>query len=355
MKFRLKRLLQKLSLTSLFIFLVMPASTNYQLKSYEFGGGGGTSDSTNYSVEGILGEGGGEQKSANYSSLQGLIFAQTANVPTVTLANSSNWYNKLLVTIGSQNNPSDALYAIAISDDNWVTTEYVQNDNTVGSTLGTEDYQTYTNWGEASGENIIGLTPNTTYKVKVKATSGRFTESPYGPEASASTVNPSIDFDIDVSSSDTETAAPYAIAFGNLSTGSVNTATDKVWIDIATNGEAGGYVYITDSNAGLKSAALNYTISAVSGDLSSLSEGFGAQSATDTETSGGPLTPLSPYNGLSQNVGIISTTTREIYSTSGAPIVGGRGSFILKAKPSATTPASTDYTDTLTVIASGTF
>lgn len=339
-----------------FIFLQIPISPNYQLKAYEFGGGGGTTNSSNYAIEGTVGEAGGSGSSSGFGINAGLNYAQNANVPPGPLfVNSSNWYNKLKLTIVTGGNPTDTLFAVAISDDNWVTTKYVQSDSTVASSLGFEDYQTYANWGSGTGENVIGLTPGTLYRVKVKAIQGQFSESAYGPEASASTSQAILDFDIDVSSSDTETAAPYLVAFGSLSAGSVNTATNKVWIDLATNSEGGGYVYISDLNSGLKSTALNYTISGVTGDLSSLGEGFGAQSATDTESSGGPLAPVSPYNGSTNNVGIINTTVRELYSTSGAPISGGRASFLVKVKASNTTPASTDYADTLTIIASGTY
>jgi hypothetical protein len=64
---------------------------------------------------------------------------------------------------------------------------------------------------------------------------------------------------------------------------------------------------------------------------------------------------LSPYNGASENVGVIDTTIRELYSTSGSQISAGRGSFKLKAKASNTTPSADDYSETLTMISSGTF
>lgn len=356
MLLRLKKLINKFAVIPVFIFLVFPASTNYSLKTYEFGGGGSSMDSASYSLEAILGQQTASMSSSNYNVRAGLVFAQMANVPQApTLVNSSSWYNKLLLIINVSDNPTDTKFTVAITDDDWATTKWVQSDNTVGVTLGIEDYQTYTNWGGASGENIIGLTPNTTYRVRVKAMQGEFTETDLGPQASAATVNVSIDFDIDVSSSDTETAAPYTLAFGELSIGSVNTPSTKVWVDLDTNAQAGAYIYISDSNSGLKSTVNNYTISGVTGNLSSLSEGFGGQNATDTETSGGPLAPVSPFDGTSENVGIINTTVRELYSTTGTSIIGGRGSFALKAKPSNTTPASSDYSTTLTVVAAGTF
>ena len=353
---RIKQNFQKFLTLPFFILLVFPASTNYSLRSFEFGGGGASMDSANYALEAILGQQTGSMSSATYNVRAGLSFVQNSYTPTApSLVNSSNWYNKLLLTVNISNNPSATKYAIAITSDNWATTKFVQSDNTIGTVLGLEDYQTYANWGSGSGEYVIGLTPSTTYKAKVKAIQGEFTESQFGPDATAATVSPSISFDIDVSSSDSETAAPYTLAFGSLSVGSVNTASNKVWIDLSTNGEAGGYVYISDTNSGLRSTASNYTIDSVTGDLSSLGEGVGAQSSTDTETSGGPLTPLSPFNGSSENVGLINTTVRELYSTSGAPIAGGRGSFVMKVKPGNTTPASSDYSDTLTIIAAGTF
>lgn len=343
---------------SLFVFLALPASTNYKLNSFSFGAGGQDDmDSTNYSLEGILGEISSDLTSATYKTRAGLLGAQLANVPPApTFVNSSNWYNKLKITINKDSaDPTDATYAIAISTDDFVTTNWVQSDNTVGATLGIEDFQTYTNWGGASGEFIVGLTANTTYKVKVKSRQGNYTETQLGPSATAATVSVSLTTDIDVSSTDTETAAPYSLDFGDLSLGSVSTASDKIWVDITTNAEYGGYVYISGENSGLKSSILNYTITSASVDLTGASEGFGAQSSSVTQSSGGPLAAVAPYDGASQNVGVLDTTTRELYSSSGSQISGGRGSFLLKAKASTTTPAADDYTEILTIVMAGTF
>jgi hypothetical protein len=343
---------------NMFILFAFPASTNYKLNSFNFGSGGQDDmDSTNYGMEGIMGQIAGKLTSTTYNLGAGLQMAQNANVPSApTFVNSSSWYNKLKLTINKwSGDPTDTTYAIAISDDNWVTTKWVQNDNTVGTSLGIEDYQTYANWGGASGEFVIGLAANTTYKVKVKSRQGIYTESGLSAEASAATVSVALTFDIDVASTDTETAAPYVVALGDLSVGSVTTATDKVWIDLDTNAEYGGYVYISGRNNGLKSSVLNYTISSSSVDLSGQNEGFGAQNNSVTQSSGGPLTVLSPYNGASENVGVIDTTIRELYSTSGSQISAGRGSFKLKAKASNTTPSADDYSETLTMISSGTF
>ena len=350
------KLKSKFVYTGLFIFLVFPASTDYKLKSYEFGGGGGTAQSADYSVEGIVGQTAGSQKTGTYAAGSGLVFVQQANVPVApTFVNTSSWYNKLKFTINTSNNPTDAKYAIAISTDNFTTTNYIQSDNTIGATLGAEDFQTYATWGGASGGFVTGLTGSTTYYIKVKATQGKYTESGWGPVASAATVGSRLSFDIDVAPTDQETAAPYAVSMGTLTTGTVNTATDKVWIDLDTNGSSGGYVYVYDQYNGLRSAVTNYTITSASSDLTEASEGFGIQSASVTESAGGPLAAQSPYNGAGHNVGIVDTSIRTIYTSSNLPITAGRGSFYIKAKPKNITPASSDYTDTLTIIATASF
>lgn len=344
-------------LTSCSLFLAFPAGSTYKLHNFEFGAGG--QDQTNgstYTLEGIFGQTAGKTSGTTYAAGGGMVYSQLTNTPPApTFVNSSSWYNKLKITLNTASNPSDTEYAIAITDDNWVTTKWVQNDNTVGTTLGIEDYQTYTEWGGASGTYIIGLTGNTTYKVKVKAIQGDFSEGPLGPEASAATSSVSISFDLDVASTNSETASPYSVGFGDVAVGSVSTASDKIWVDLSTNAELGAYVYIHDQYGGLRSTGTNYTISSGSVDLTGQSEGFGLQSASVSESSGGPLVALSPYNGASQNVGLVDTTARGILSTSDSPITSGRASLSLKAKASNSTPAADDYTDTLTLITAGSF
>jgi hypothetical protein len=347
-----------LSIPGAFLMLALPASTNYQLKDFGYGGGGvanGTSSS--YALEGIAGEqNAGQLTGATYDIGPGLQFTNQANVPPApAFTNPSSYYNKLKIVLDTGSNPSDTLFAIAISTDSFVSdTRYVQSDATVGSTLGIEDYQTYTSWGGASGTLIIGLTSGTTYQVKVKAMQGKFTETGYGPTASAATVSPQMTFDIDVSASDTETGPPFTTNFGNLIASTVTDSPEKIWVDFTTNGESGGRVYVYGSNAGLASTRAAYTISAVTGNLTSLSEGFGAQGSSATQSAGGPFAIATAYSLSSNNVAITDTTIREIFTTT-SPTTDGRGSFLLKAKSSAVTPAASDYTESLTVIASASF
>jgi hypothetical protein len=338
-------------------FATVPASTNYQLNNYNYGSGGtSSSNSTNYSLNATTGEASNsESTSTNYKARSGNNNVQQANVPVApTFTNPASYYNKLLFIINASNNPSDTKFSIAISDDNFVTTRYIQNDNTVGAVRGLEDYQTYAAWGSGSGQLVTGLDPGTTYKIKVNAFQGNFTETEYGPSSSAATVAPSITFDLDVSASDTETAPPYSISVGNLLPATVTTTTQKIWVDIDTNANSGAMVYAKSANAGLSSSSAGYTITSATADLSGASIGYGIQDSTVAQGSGGPLNMTSPYNGAGQNVGLVDTALRQIFSTT-APVTAGRGSFVLKAKSAAQTPAGADYQDVLTIIVAGSY
>lgn len=339
------------------LFAVMPNSTNYQLNNYNYGSGGtSSSNSTNYSLNATTGEASNsESTSTNYKTRSGNNNVQQAHVPTApTFTNPANYYNKLHFVVATSNNPSDTKFSIAISDDNFVTTRYIQNDNTVGNVRGLEDYQTYAAWGSGSGQLVTGLTPGTTYKIKVNAFQGDFTETEYGPTATAATVAPSITFDIDISASDTETAPPYAISIGNLLPATVTTTAQKVWIDLDTNANSGAMVYVKSANAGLQSNETSYTINSATADLSGAATGYGAQGSTVAQSAGGPLSMTAPYNGAGQNVGLIDTALRQIFSAA-SPITAGRGSFVLKAKSAAQTPSGADYQDVLTIIVAGSY
>jgi hypothetical protein len=183
---------------------------------------------------------------------------------------------------------------------------------------------------------------------------GNFTESGYGPTDSASTVNPSLDFDIDVAATDTETSAPYATNLGNLTAGSVVSGSDKIWIDLDTNAASGAKAYISGLEGGLHSLSKSYTISSITGDLASSGQGFGLQALTATQSGGATLTMESPYDGSSDVVGPSDAFIRNLFSASG-PIESGRGSVAILAKSSSLTPSANDYQEVLTVIASASF
>jgi len=336
------------------LFATMPASSSYQLHNYGFGSGGTAgSTSANYSLNATTGETSNTQStSATYKARSGNQNSQQSNVPAApSFTNPSSYYDRLKFIIDNGNNPTDAKFSIAISTDNFTTTNYVQLDDTIGST---KVYQTYANWGGASGQLVVGLAPSTTYYMKVNAMQGNFTETEYSSVVSVATVAPNISFDIDVSPIDTSTSPPYATSFGNLLPATVTNTPDKVWASIATNANNGASVYISSANGGLKSNTNGFTLASATADLSAVSTGYGAQGLTATQSSGGPLSIASPYNVASQNVGILDSTVRTLFTAS-APITGGRGSMQLKARAAAQTPEGSDYTDTLTLIAAAAF
>lgn len=340
-----------------FLFAAAPTSGNYQLHNYDYGSGGtSNSTSTNHSLNAITGQTGtSNSSSTNFTAKPGNNNVQQAHVPPApTFTNPGNYYNKLSFIINPGANPSDTLFSIAISTDNFATTQYIQNDNTIGAVRGIEDYQSYAAWGGGSGQLATGLAPNTTYYIKVNAFQGRFTETQYGPTASAATSPPTITFDIDVAAADSDTNPPFVMSLGNLLPSTVTTATSRIWIDIDTNANSGAKVYIASSNAGIRSNAQNFTLASATANLAAALTGYGAQGASVTQSAGGPLAISSPFNVAAQNVGVIGTVTREIFSSS-SPITAGRGSLYLMAKVAPTTPASNDYQDTLTVTAAASF
>ena len=335
-----------------------PSSANYQLNEWSVGGGGtDQSESMNYSAQSITDPAAGEKaNSATYQIGPGLPFVEMAGVPPApTLTNPNNYYNKLHLVINQGGNPSDTKFAVAISTDNFLTTSYVKADNTVGPTLVSADWRTYAGWGGSSpGINIIGLSPSTTYYVKVKAEQGDFTESGWGPLAFENTSDPELMFDIDVAATNQETSDPYIVAIGELIPGTVTTASDKIWTDFTTNADGGGVVYVSGINNGLKSAAANHTVPGLSDDLSGQTEGFGIKIASITQTSGGPFAADNPFGGSGDVVGATGTTLIPL-STALAPLVGGRNSIDIKAIINSLTPGATDYTETLTIVAAATF
>jgi hypothetical protein len=334
----------------------LPNTSNYKLNSYGFGSGGTANSSTStYSLEGITGEVSGQTATtANYSTKPGFVETQQANVPTVTLTNPSNYYDKLKFVINQQSNPTDAKYALQVSTvSNFSSNiKYVKSDLTLGATLTTADYQIYTTWGGASGANIIGLTSNTTYYIRAKATQGQFTESGYGPSSNAATVGQQISFC--TYSTSGSCGGSNAVTFGALTANNITNSTTNIGVDFATNANSGGSVYIYSAYGGLRSASAASTLSSTTADLSVVSSGYGAQIVTVNQSSGGPLSKMSPYNSTGNNVGVLGTNVNTILNTS-APITGGNSAIQLQAKPSNTTPAATDYADVLTLIAAAAF
>jgi hypothetical protein len=340
-----------LGLSAVFIglFAATPSSTNYNLNSFDIGSGGGATSSTNYGLNVTTnGQSAPNSSSTNFTLGPGLIPVQDASVPPApTFSNPDNSYNRLNLVLNTASNPSDTKFAIAISSNDFVTTQFVKSDNSIGNNLLITDYQTYTNWGGASGIWVTGLVPNTTYKVKVKAMQGKFSETGYGPTATAITDQPSITFSVTTTLSGTP---PFNVSFSSLAANTVYSADADPLLAITSNAAFGGSVYIYDTNAGLYSAASSYTIGSANADLISAGSGYGAQVISTGQASGGPISAQVPFNGVGDNVGSISTLPQPIISTS-SPVNSGTATVRMKAKTDSLVPASNDYSDIVTFVA----
>ena len=331
------------------LFAASPTSTNYTLKSYDFGNGGGSGSSTNYKLNVSTGaQSTTTQTSTTYSVNSGELPTQNANVPpAASFTNPSSEYNRLKLVINTGNNPTDTKYLVAISTDAFASiTNYVQTDNTIGSANGVAVYQTYAAWGGASGVWVVGLVPSTTYTVKVRALQGNFSGSAYSPTASVATVSPSLTFSVATSLTG---IPPYAITFTSLPSGVVTSGDATANLGLTTNAMSGGTVYVK-SSGGLTSASASFTITSASADLSVATSGYGALVSTLGQVSGGPLTSASPYNGASNNVGALTTSLTLILTTA-APITTGTSTVTFKAKVDSITPSAADYSDAITFVA----
>jgi hypothetical protein len=347
------RYLNGILVSAALLFAQSPSSTNFTLKAYDVGSGGGSGSSTNFQVDAVTGtQNGADGSSTNFELQSGFSPTRNSNVPPApTLANPSSEYRRLRITINNGNNPSDSLFAVSISPDSFTTTYYVKSDLSIGSTLALSDYRTYTGWGSGSGQWIDGLSSSTTYTVKVKAIQGDFSESAYGPTASAATVAPSVTFGIETSATSTP---PFSATFSSLTAGTVHNANEDIIGTITTNAVSGADVLIAGSNTGLNSASQSYTIASATADLASAGSGYGGQIISTSQSSGGPITSLSPFSSGGDQVGQISSSLQRLANSSVA-VTSGSFTLRLKAKTLPSDPGASDYTDTLTIIATPLF
>jgi hypothetical protein len=326
---------------SALMFASFSASGTYQLNSYSLGPGGTNSAASNtYRTQSNLGEISGTTSSNTYTSKSGAVQTEQLNVPAApTLSNGSGtYYNELQFIINTGILPSSTTYAIAVSPNNFTTTYYVQATGALG---GSQVYQTYTAWGGSSGSYMTGLSNSTAYEVKVAAMEGLFTNTEFGP---STTTSPSITFSI----------SPTTISLGSLTAGNIVTSGTNITASLTTDAESGADVFVSGANGGLKTASRNYTIAGVTGNLSSLSEGFGLQGISATDSSGGPLSLVSPYTGTSHVVGIDSIAPTLILTTP-IEVQSGSSTIGLQAKSAILDPAASDYQEVLTFAAAAAF
>jgi hypothetical protein len=242
--------------------------------------------------------------------------------------------------INTGTDPSDATYAIAVSTNNFVTTNYVQASDALSTS---PVFQSYSTWGSGSGFDITGLSSGVTYEVEVSAQQGLFTNTEYGAYASASTVSTAIIFSLSPNSSSLGTFLPNTII-----------TSSNFSFTFGTSAASGGTIYVAGQNSGFYSSSFSYTIPAYTGNLATATQGFGVQGSSASETSGGPFIISNPFNGSGNNIGAESTTYAPIF-TSSASITGGTANADVQVKALDSAPAASDYTEVLTFLASASF
>ncbi len=277
----------------------------------------------------------------------------------IAICGPSGCYNKARFEIDTNDNPTDTLYSVMISLDNFVSDIKYIDGNTFSpegvSTHNLSDFLTKVDW-ENPDFNIQGLQSGTLYYIRIVALHGDFTESQPGPIASATTSLGSVFFDIDIEDQtgiSAETASPYSIFFtgaDELISGSTPvTAENRIWLDAASNSQGGFAIIIKGKNGGLKSNTTGQIIISATANLNSTSDGFGLQSEyinQDTYPYLGSLTATTDYSGTGNSVGIVGTTATKIYESS-APIYNGRMALKVIAKPGTDKSAASDYQETI--------
>ncbi|KUK76567.1 MAG: transmembrane(s)protein [candidate division WS6 bacterium 34_10] len=268
--------------------------------------------------------------------------------------------NGLYLATQSYINPSDTLYAVEISTDNFVSDiRYIDGStNEPKNDLTLNDFRTKTTW-EADTFNILGLQEGTEYSIRIIALHGDFTQTEEGPPASATTGGASSSFDIDIADNSgytVETDPPFNITFTGenaLLAGAGSVIADNlVWMDAETNGSGGFAIVQRGQNGGLYSSTLSTQINSVNGNLDSLSEGFGLQNYYidyATGTGLGTITAETNYSGSASNVGIVDTDWNKVYDSNG-PTVSGRMALYLMARASSDKQGATDYEESITFI-----
>ena len=277
----------------------------------------------------------------------------------VAICGPSGCYDKARFEIDINGNPTDTLYAVMISTDNFSSDiRYIDGSSFWPESLSTHnlsDFLTKTDW-ETPDFNIQGLQTATTYYIRILALHGDFTQTEQGPIATATTSAGSVFFDLDIedeTSITAETSSPYTISFTGayeLIGGSApTTAQDRIWIDGSTNSEGGFAIIVRGVNGGLRSNTTGQTIVSATADLNTASDGFGIQSEYidyDTYPYLGSITATTDYSGTGNYVGIVGTTATKVYESE-SPVFNGRMALKVIAKPGMDKTAATDYQETM--------
>jgi hypothetical protein len=209
--------------------------------------------------------------------------------------------------------------------------------------------------------NILGLMPDTQYSVTIAALNGDFSGTEFSSNATATTTQSTLSFDIDIAPQDNpsgESTNPYSSKIGQLSATSAVSAHDLIWLDINTNAVNGISVYIKDQYSGLFSITTGTTIPSESEDLATdpnTNGGYGVKTFnySPSQSGLGPLLTTSRYNTtLPDQVGALSTSYNQLFYTENTSdhqgaIANARAALYIKARSTISTPTG-NYLDNIT-------
>ena len=277
----------------------------------------------------------------------------------IALCGVGGCYDKGRFEIEPYVNPSDTLYSIQISTDNFASDIKCIDGSTFQpktlSSCNINDFRTETYW-EDEDFNVKGLQSGTEYYIRITALHGDFTQSDFSSVANSTTGEGSISFDIDIAISSgytTESAPPYSIAFSGaqqlIAGAAATTATSLIWLDVQSSSTGGVSIIQFGKNGGLLSATTAQNILSQNENLDApMGEGFGLQSYyIDYDNSSpyyGEITAMTNYAGTINTVGEVSTDAKKIYSGDG-PIKDGRMGIYLKARAGVGITPASDYSE----------
>jgi hypothetical protein len=189
-------------------------------------------------------------------------------------------------------------------------------------------------------------------------------------------VNPSITFDVGADTStcngswvsSTRTVALGTLALGTITSSDATSGVQHICTKVSTNATGGAIVTVKSANAALKSISVGGdTIPSATAVMSGTVANYGlcadaAIKGNDDDTNPASSAPVAvgPFidacnsTTLAGSVGLVNQTAQKIWGAAG-PTANAFQQIEVKAAISGTTRAHSDYADTLTFVATGTF
>ena len=178
------------------------------------------------------------------------------------------------------------------------------------------------------------------------------------------TVNQTLTFDLDTATSDIENGPNYSVPLGVLAAGTVTVSNGSINMIIAEGGtNASGGMNVTVRNTNGANGLVSTSVSAdkIPSATATMAAGtpnyglcVGTAALTGFTRATGYVSDTCALGSATNQVRALSTTPTDII-TSTAPVATGHAEIVVNAAISAATPAHTDYTDTLTFVASASF